>query len=238
MLRHPVDGDSWLLTPADLAADAAADLPVQLLGPAREILAWARSYLSEPHQELGRPGPVCPFVPGAIRASSFYLTVHPGTFEDRQPIERIVERYRAWFAQLEPRLEPEAQFKTILMIFPDVAVADAPRLIDETQRALKPEFVASGLMIGQFHPAPPDECGLWNADFRPLYSPLPLLAIRHMVPSDLPFLTGDPVLLTAYLAQFDAAVPARCQSRLHAALTKHGLPLPDEITRQHERGAA
>jgi hypothetical protein len=237
MLRHRDDSELWLLSPADLGQDTPSGVPAEVAGPAREVLAWARSYLSEPHAELGRPGPVCPYVSGAIRASSFYLTVRSGRFEDGEQIASLVGRYRDWFGRLEPVCEPEAQFKTILVIFPDIALADAPRLIDDTQRTLKPAFVASGLMIGQFHPTPPDECGLWNADFRPLYSPLPLLAIRQMVPSDLPFLTGDAGLVRAYLARFGDAVPARCRARLQAALAEHGLERPDEID-QHDDGGA
>ena len=45
-------------------------------------------------------------------------------------------------------------------------------------------------MIGQFYPGCAEN-GLWNPDFRPLDSPLPMLAIRHMVESDLPFLTRE-----------------------------------------------
>ena len=59
-----------------------------------------------------------------------------------------------------------------------------------------------GLMLGQFHPLPPAEGGLWNPDFRPLRSPVPLLAIRQMVPSDLPFLTGEVEFLDSYLRVF------------------------------------
>jgi len=83
--------------------------------------------------------------------------------------------------------------------------ADAPLLVDRTQELLKTEFVRGGLMVGEFHPGPPSAPGLWNKDFRPLRSPVPLLAIRHMVPSDRPFLTGNADHLAAYLAIYPAA---------------------------------
>jgi hypothetical protein len=57
-------------------------------------------------------------------------------------------------------------------------------------------------MIGEFHPGPPPAPGLWNADFRPMRSPLPLLAVRHMVAADTPFLRGDPEHLAAYRRRF------------------------------------
>ncbi len=56
-------------------------------------------------------------------------------------------------------------------------------------------------MLGQFHissrvPA------LHSSSFFPLRTPYPSLAIRHMVPSDLPFLLHDAGFLKSYLNVF------------------------------------
>jgi hypothetical protein len=67
------------------------------------------------------------------------------------------------------------------------------------QQLLKKDFVEKGLMLGEFH-ASNESPGLRNAEFRPLRSPIPMLAMRHMVDSDLPFL-----LRTAYAAPVRAA---------------------------------
>lgn len=77
----------------------------------------------------------------------------------------------------------------------------AATAVDTVQRRLKPVFVERHLMIGQFF----EECeepGLWNADFRPLKTPVPLLAIRSMVPTDVAFLHHDNSLLESYLDKF------------------------------------
>jgi hypothetical protein len=213
MLTHPHSPDLRLLEIADL--DAPADPPE----PARVVLEWARGYLSAPHPELGRRGNVCPFVPSSLRGSHFYVAVRPGPMPD---VAETVRRHRDWFLELEPRGDPHAQLKTILILFPDVA----PEQIDATQEALKPAFVQAGLMLGQFHPTPPSEGGLWNPDFRPLFSPVPLLAIRHMVPSDLPFLTRDRRHLESYLARFRHAVPPRFHDLLALAAANLGVALP------------
>ena len=54
-----------------------------------------------------------------------------------------------------------------------------------------------------------------NADFYPLRTPTPCIAIRHMVPTDLAFMSLDkyPValrrqLLTAFLGVFSASIKA------------------------------
>lgn len=216
MLTHPDAPGLFLLEPADTRddpqgwpAEARAALPA-----ARMIFDWARDYLSRPHPDLGRPGPVCPYVPGSLRSSHFWVTAHHGVQPEPAELVQTVLRYRDWFVRLQPDDGHRAQLKTILVLFPDIATADAPRLVDQTQLLLKTEFVRAGLMVGEFHPGPPQAPGLWNADFRPLRSPVPLLAIRHMVPSDLPFLTGDAGHLAAYLARFGDAIPSACRSRL------------------------
>jgi hypothetical protein len=51
--------------------------------------------------------------------------------------------------------------------------------------ALKEDFVAQGLMLGEFHLAN-NSAGLRNSSFFPLRTPYPCLAIRHMVSSGHP----------------------------------------------------
>lgn len=56
-------------------------------------------------------------------------------------------------------------------------------------------------MIGLMH-ADSQEAGLWNADFRPLRAPLPVIAVRHLVEHDAPFALRNPLLLLPYLFRF------------------------------------
>ena len=224
MLTHPGAPDLFLLEPADVRdgprhgrrgwpAAAIAALPA-----ARLIFGWAGDYLSQPHPDLGRPGPVCPYVPQSLRSSRFWVTAHHAARPEPADLVRTVLRYHDWFGRLGPAEGHRAQLKTILVLFPGIATADAPRLVDRAQLMLKTDFVRAGLMVGEFHPGPPQAPGLWNEDFRPLRSPVPLLAIRHMVPSDLPFLIRDARHLAAYLSRFGDAIPPACRSRLAQAM--------------------
>ena len=54
----------------------------------------------------------------------------------------------------------------------------------------KPFYVRQGLMLGEFHNRN-NSPGLRNKNFYPLRTPLPCLAIRHMVPTDIAFLDVD-----------------------------------------------
>jgi hypothetical protein len=69
------------------------------------------------------------------------------------------------------------------------------------QAKVKPSTLRTGLMTAVFHEGNPAE-GLWNPAFRPLQAPLPIIAIRHLVEADAPFVAGHPLLLPIYLLQF------------------------------------
>jgi hypothetical protein len=73
-------------------------------------------------------------------------------------------------------------------------------------------------MVGQFHPACPQP-GLWSEDFRPLQAPIPLLAIRHMVSSDLPFLMSDERHILEYMKRFAPGVPSHVLPALLGRMT-------------------
>lgn len=168
-----------------------------------EIARWAETYLCAPHPCLGRSGPVCPWVRSALTQGFLFLTLERGCGHDRGRMREIVLRYREQFIRMPPREQPTALLKAILILFPDIAHDDAPALIDTTQRELKPHFVREGLMVGQFHERS-DEPGLHAADFRPLHAPIPMLVIRHMVLTDIPFLVTAPEYVTSYLEVFQA----------------------------------
>jgi hypothetical protein len=141
-------------------------------------------------------------------------------------IDQTIAKYRDVFLGTEPVSGPAALEKAIMVILPDVSEEDAPAMVDETHRRLKEQFVDVGLMIGKFHPLS-DQGGLHNPGFRPLRSPIPLLAIRYMVDSDLPFLNrvDDPVpdrvkFLEAYERRFEGAEESRWSERGRVALSE------------------
>jgi hypothetical protein len=173
-----------------------------------EIMQWVKTFLAKPHPNLGRPGPVCPFVPQALKSDNIHFKVIRTKDLEPQQIEEIVIQHRQIFLKTEPRDRQTNLLKTFLLIFPDITLDDTFKFIDGVQKKLKPSFVELGLMLGEFHKRT-ESPGLHNPNFRPLRSPIPLLAIRFMVESDLPFLidTENPHLciqfLEAYLKYFE-----------------------------------
>ncbi|MFF5250933.1 DUF6875 domain-containing protein [Streptomyces leeuwenhoekii] len=198
------------LTLIELGDLARNDLPAWLEKreeTLREMVEWASSYLSRPHPEVGRKGHVCPFVKTSMNRGLFYLAVESGVPESSAEAAQALRGYRDWFVELARRNGSAAQYTTILVLFPDLPRDRVVEIIENTQVLLKADYVSRGLMIGEFHDGPPAKGGLWNPEFRPLKSPVPLLAIRHMVPTDLPFLKDDPEQLAEYRRRFDAQTP-------------------------------
>jgi len=168
-----------------------------------ETWNWLRNFLAKPHPELGRAGNVCPYIPKALNSNSIRLKVIRSKNLEQQEISDIVLSYRNAFLNLEPKAKEESIYKSIILIFPDINHEEAPRLIDSVQKQLKPLFVELGLMLGEFHKRN-ETPGLHNPNFRPLRSPIPMLAIRFMVESDLPFLlsANDPYQRVRYLEAY------------------------------------
>lgn len=175
-----------------------------------KIQDWIKEFLGNPHPELGRPGIVCPFVPRALRLNTIKsFVIHTEGMEEAQ-IADLVKSYRTQFLAMEPQQGDLAIYKAILLILPDISGSEQTVLVDRVQQQLKPFFVEEGLMIGEFHEHN-ESPGLHNPDFRPLRSPIPMLAIRFMTEPDLPFLSrasDDPQVrmryLNAYLQQMSA----------------------------------
>jgi hypothetical protein len=154
----------------------------------RSCCEWIEYYLARPHPQLGRTGSVCPFAAPALARDSLRIAVVRLTpnGDQRTQILEAVEHYREAF--LSERASGEAHLlRSILILFPDVSLQDAPELIDRTKEELKSSFVEQGLMLGEFH-ARNGSPGLHNSSFKPLRSPVPMLVIRRMVPTDFSFL--------------------------------------------------
>jgi hypothetical protein len=187
-----------------------------------DIRDWVTTYLTAPHPELGRVGPVCPRTAPSISKELFWVGCVDRPDLTADDIERTVAGMVTEFHRLPPTEGSDALLKAILILFPTVTGYE---MIDEAQRRLKNEFVAMGLMIGQFYPGC-GQPGIRNPQFRPLQSPFALLAIRHMVSSDFPFLIGKAQWVEEYLKTFAPAIPASVRSIIAAKFDVQSIQAP------------
>jgi hypothetical protein len=206
-------GDQLLLWSASQVRDG------EVPGPHREvldeILRWSEDFLVSAHPGLGRAGPVCPYTAPSLRRDLYHLGV-PVDDGGGLDLPSVISQLRARHGRLSADLSREDQeLLALLVALPHLDHEDSTEL-DELQRKAKGEFVANGLMIGQFHPVCP-EPGLWSATFRPLRSPVPLLVVRRLLVFDLPFLDSE-AHLDQYLRRFADTIPARMRDQLVSRL--------------------
>ncbi|MET0574813.1 MAG: DUF6875 domain-containing protein [Mesorhizobium sp.] len=171
--------------------------------PLCTLLDWAENYLMASHPDLGRTGAVCPFTKQAARVDTVRLGISQATAEDEEKAYALV---RDGFAALEkiPSKPAMRHFRTVIVGFPGCNSEQGVAMLRRVQRRLRFRSLSRGKMIGMMH-ATSEDPGLWNPDFRPLRSPIPVLAIRHMVEQDAPFAAKHPPLLVFYLMKFPLA---------------------------------
>jgi hypothetical protein len=180
------------------------------------VRTWVLEYLCAPHPELGREGPVCPFTGPSLSKELFWLGCIDEPALDADGVCGIMEGMVARYATIGPTQGADALLKTILVLFPGIRDFG---IIDAAQLGLKNTFVAKGLMIGQFYPGC-SESGLWSTSFHPLDSPVPLLAIRHMVSSDFPFLVSEARWMESYFRRFAPLIPAPVRNSIVVKLAE------------------
>jgi hypothetical protein len=209
--RHP--GKLTLLSMQQLSDGTfASAAPSDLLSVYQLIAQWLTSYLMRPHAELGRSGDVCPFTAQALRLDTIRIGVCTAAGSD---VASVRSAMRDCFEQFASMPCPQAMrhFRTIVVGFPRMDDAAGLESLRKAQRRLKIYCLLRGLMIGRFY-AGSNDPGLWNPHFRPLRSPIPLLAIRQVVENDAPFAIRHPLLIPTYVWKYSLAAPKRLLANL------------------------
>ncbi|MGP4111434.1 DUF6875 domain-containing protein [Streptomyces sp. 4N509B] len=166
----------------------------------RTLSHWLDTYVSAPHAELGREGPVCPFVPPAIRAGSLRLLRSP--WRPGDGLTELVERIHAAMDLFDagPMVSRNGGLDSLIVVFDGMTREDWT-LVDEAHLTTKHDAVERGLMLGQMHP----ECtapASRNPFFPVNRAPFPLMAVRRMAFHDILFLHGNPVWFEKYRSSY------------------------------------
>jgi tryptophan 2,3-dioxygenase len=163
------------------------------------VTHWLTSYITRSHAELGRRGPVCPFVGQALAAGAITLAAYRFGSGERtvHGMSLAIEEAMARFEELVADRD-DPNLLSLIMTFPDLG-ADDWHLVDDGHLASKTAAVAKGLMLGQFHPLC-DAPGAHNETFPVNRAPIPLMVIRAMSPHDILFLEENAVWVDHYTA--------------------------------------
>ena len=189
--------------------------------PYKKFIDWTKNFIAKPNILLGRTGAVCPYVKLSINKELFFCTIYSGTFSANILEEKLLQ-YADWFLDLEVEKKEQASLKTIaiLLDFDDTLDLDISQFMETMHNRLKPRFLSKGLMLGEFFPGH-SKGSVWNKNFYPLSSPLPVFVIRYMVEVDYSFLKNNPLYLSSYLKFFQYKI----QKKSREAGSKNGSKL-------------
>ncbi|MFD0279952.1 DUF6875 domain-containing protein [Kitasatospora sp. NPDC127111] len=161
---------------------------------------WLTDYICQPHGELGRPGPVCPFVEPAQRAGALEVRVRlVGPTPSQTLLNEIVRCGLDEFSEVDWKAG-NPNLRSLLLVLPDLP-PEHLHLLDEAHAALKDEAVRRGLMIGQFH----EDCtekAARNPAFAVSWAPVPTVAVRSMAIHDVLFLSARRDWFEEYASRF------------------------------------
>jgi len=168
----------------------------------RAVADWVRSYVIQPNEQLGRSGPVCPYVPGALERKMLWLAPEQVADRDAPEVADLMTRYRRLFLERVPAGGEDVDRAAIMVVFTDLSAEHAAGLFDDVLGQLAASaYEEDGIVFGPFyegHPGP----AIHNPDFRPFGSPVPFVFVRYGVVGDWPFFLDKPDWLGRYARRF------------------------------------
>jgi uncharacterized protein DUF6875 len=169
------------------------------------VAGWITSFVSKPHEDLGREGPVCPFVPGALERKVLWLTPEQLGDQGVPEVVELMDGYKRLFLRTEPTDGDDAGYKSIVVVFPDLPAGRAQVLFDGVLEHLAlTSYAEDGVIFGPFYVGN-EGTALYNASFRPFQSPVPFLFVRTTVVSDWKFFLDDDGWLDLWAHRFGEA---------------------------------
>jgi uncharacterized protein DUF6875 len=161
------------------------------LGALHAVADWIKTYVVRPHEDLGRAGPVCPFVPAALERKTLWLA--PEQIADRSAPEvvELTSGYKSLLREASPADGGDAIYNVIVVVFTDLSPDRAQGLFDVVLRELAvSSYVEDGILFGPYYEGN-QATAIYNPSFLPFQSPVPFLFVRHGVVSDWKFFLDD-----------------------------------------------
>lgn len=196
--EQPID----VVSLGDLDEEVATSLGVDDLDALRAVAEWITTFVAVPNKDLGRSGPVCPFVPGGRERQTLWLAAEQVSGRSVLDVVRLVDAYKRRFLRMQPVDGEDADYKAMVVVFPDLSAERTNDLFGELLEHLQvPSYVEDGLVVGAFHERN-DGRAIYNAEFRPFRSPVPFVLIRRAVVHDWKFFLDDEAALTRWAQHF------------------------------------
>jgi hypothetical protein len=168
----------------------------------RAVAEWIKTFVVKPHRDLGRAGPVCPFVPGALERKTLWLAPEPIADQGAQHVAQLINGYKRVFLDAQPTEGDDANYKVIVVVFSDLPADRARGVLNDVLEQLSAQsYAEDGIVFGAFYEGN-EGTAIYNTTFRPFISPVPFLFVRQGVISDWKFFLNDDDWLSLWARRF------------------------------------
>jgi len=155
------------------------------------VAGWIKTFVVKPHNDLGRAGTVCPFVPGSLERKVLWLAPEQIAGRGEPDVVELVSGYQRLFLQTQPTGGGDADYKVIVVVFTDLPADRAQGVFDGVLGHLAARSYADeGILFGPYYKGS-EQTAIHNPGFRPFQSPVPLLFVRPGVIGDWEFFVDN-----------------------------------------------
>jgi hypothetical protein len=150
-------------------------------------LGWIQRFIMQPHPDLGRKGPVCPFAQPAHDARAMYFCALDADEMSFDAFIDVMMRVTSVFNRVSRNMSGRPDLLS-LCIFPrNLRPESYYKYIDCAHSMLKPFYMNAGLMLGEFHPLSAVR-GAHSETICPMRSDVPIFVIRSIALHDILFI--------------------------------------------------
>jgi hypothetical protein len=173
------------------------------------VADWIKTFVVKPHKDLGRAGPVCPFVPEGLERKTLWLAPELIADQGVPDVVQLMNGYKRLLLDTQPTEGDDTNYRVIVVVFTDLSADRAQGVFDNVlQHLAVPSYVEDGIVFGPFYEGH-EGTAIYNSSFRPFRSPVPFLFVRHGVISDWKFFLDNEDWLNLWGRRFgESAVHA------------------------------
>ena len=206
------------------------------LSALRTVADWIETFVARPHKDLGRAGPVCPFVPGARERRTLWLAPERIAGRSETDLVQLIDGYKKRLLRAQPVQGDDTSYKAIVVVFTDVSPHRARESMDgaQIQDLKRLSYVEDGVVMGDFH-ARNAGSAIRNPSFQPFKSPVPFLLMRHGVVGDWMFFLDNEEWLGFWTRRFGASAVQALAGELRHTNWRQRLTKPIAIDTPKEK---
>src|ERR1700751_1503420 len=84
------------------------------------VADWIKTFVAKPHKDLGRAGPVCPFVPVARERKALWLASERIADRSMLDVVQFISSYKKQLLDVEPS-GGNVNYNSLVMVFSDLS---------------------------------------------------------------------------------------------------------------------